>query len=132
VSIAGYDDTVTKIAYRDPATGKVIGYKADNATVVKNVAGMISSWIGSRDLDLNGVDPALAAAVLPEIDSGMIALRKMRRQIAKLAATVTVDGIPCDWCGRPVLPSTGTRPRLYCSRSCRQRAYEERRAGRLK
>ena len=121
---------MTKIAERDPATGKVIGYKADNATVVKNVAGMISSWIGSRDLDLNGVDPALAAAVLPEIDAGMIALRKMRRQIARLAATVTVDGAPCVWCGRPVLPSTGTRPRLYCSRSCRQRAYEERKAGR--
>jgi hypothetical protein len=29
-------------------------------------------------------------------------------------------------CGRPVPASLGTRPRRYCSRNCRQRAYEER------
>lgn len=34
----------------------------------------------------------------------------------------------CRWCGRPVdqLPGRG-RPRLYCKRACRQRAYEARR-----
>ncbi|MHB1986950.1 MAG: hypothetical protein ACYCSF_03035 [Acidimicrobiales bacterium] len=41
----------------------------------------------------------------------------------------------CQWCGRQVVPSPGPgRPRRYCKRSCRQRAYELRRrqgAGRL-
>lgn len=31
-----------------------------------------------------------------------------------------------DGCGRPVPESLGTRPRRYCGRSCRQRAYEAR------
>jgi hypothetical protein len=36
----------------------------------------------------------------------------------------------CEWCGRPIAqPETG-RPRLYCRPSCRQRAYERRRAAR--
>lgn len=36
----------------------------------------------------------------------------------------------CAWkkCGNPFLPSRIGRPSLYCSRTCRQRVYEERRA----
>ena len=34
----------------------------------------------------------------------------------------------CPWCRRPVAPTTGPgRPRVYCRRSCRQRAFEGRR-----
>ena len=35
----------------------------------------------------------------------------------------------CMWCRRPIaVPSAQTgRPRLYCRRSCRQRAFEQRR-----
>ena len=34
----------------------------------------------------------------------------------------------CQWCGRPLPPPTGSgRPRVYCRRSCRQRAFEHRR-----
>ena len=34
----------------------------------------------------------------------------------------------CAWCGRPIGPSSSAgRPRTYCKRSCRQRAYEARR-----
>ncbi|WP_431777004.1 hypothetical protein [Streptomyces cucumeris] len=45
--------------------------------------------------------------------------------------TPPVDGdgdgaSPCAWCGRPVRQSGTGRPREYCRRSCRQRAYEER------
>ncbi|MDO5077368.1 MAG: hypothetical protein Q4D83_08790 [Corynebacterium sp.] len=33
----------------------------------------------------------------------------------------------CEWCGKPIDVSRGRgRPRRYCSRSCRQRAYEQR------
>lgn len=35
----------------------------------------------------------------------------------------------CIWCNRPVPESSG-RPRDYCRRSCRQRAYEARTATR--
>jgi hypothetical protein len=35
---------------------------------------------------------------------------------------------PCKWCGRPFPSSSGAgRPREFCRRSCRQRAYEARR-----
>lgn len=38
------------------------------------------------------------------------------------------DGRRCLWCRRPVPPKAGTgRPRVYCRRSCRQRAFEHRR-----
>ncbi|WP_031069178.1 hypothetical protein [Streptomyces sp. NRRL S-118] len=30
---------------------------------------------------------------------------------------------------RPLPPSLGTKPRIYCSRNCRQRAYESRKIG---
>lgn len=34
----------------------------------------------------------------------------------------------CAWCRRPLPPPTGSgRPRVYCRRSCRQRAFEHRR-----
>ncbi|WJZ02597.1 hypothetical protein [Corynebacterium freiburgense] len=33
----------------------------------------------------------------------------------------------CEWCGKPiVVENTRGRPRRYCNRSCRQRAYEQR------
>jgi hypothetical protein len=38
------------------------------------------------------------------------------------------DGNPlCAWCGGPVPPSLGTKPRAYCKDGCKQRAYEARR-----
>ena len=33
---------------------------------------------------------------------------------------------PCGWCGGPVPPSRGTKPRRYCKNGCKQRAYEAR------
>jgi hypothetical protein len=37
-------------------------------------------------------------------------------------------GPRCPWCRRPVAARSGPgRPRLYCRRSCRQRAFEHRR-----
>jgi hypothetical protein len=39
-----------------------------------------------------------------------------------------VTEVPCAWCRRPVEPRDGPgRPRRYCRRSCRQRAFEARR-----
>lgn len=36
----------------------------------------------------------------------------------------------CAYCGRPFEASGGVgRPRMYCRRSCRQRAFEQRRSG---
>lgn len=32
----------------------------------------------------------------------------------------------CSWCGKDLPPAHRGRPRKYCSRSCRQRAYEQR------
>ena len=38
----------------------------------------------------------------------------------------------CEWCRRPIAVGSIGRPRRYCKRSCRQRAYEARvRAGEL-
>lgn len=34
---------------------------------------------------------------------------------------------PCAWCGSPVVDPPSGRRKLYCRRSCRQRAYESRR-----
>lgn len=34
----------------------------------------------------------------------------------------------CEWCGKPIEQTGKGRPRLYCDRSCRQRAYEVRTA----
>jgi hypothetical protein len=34
----------------------------------------------------------------------------------------------CGWCGKTIVQSGKGRPRLYCDRSCRQRAYEQRTA----
>ena len=40
---------------------------------------------------------------------------------------VTVTQSPCAWCRRPVEQAGGPgRPRRYCRRSCRQRAFEAR------
>ncbi|SNY72911.1 hypothetical protein SAMN05421748_14454 [Paractinoplanes atraurantiacus] len=38
--------------------------------------------------------------------------------------------MPCGWCGSPVEQPPAGRLRRYCNRSCRQRAYETRTAGR--
>lgn len=34
--------------------------------------------------------------------------------------------VPCAWCRRPIERRPTGRPRLYCRRSCRQRAFEQR------
>ncbi|MBK6670164.1 MAG: hypothetical protein IPG46_11045 [Actinobacteria bacterium] len=39
------------------------------------------------------------------------------------------EPVMCRWCGRPVASAPIGRPRAYCRRSCRQRAYESRRRG---
>lgn len=36
------------------------------------------------------------------------------------------DGRLCAWCGGPVPPSRGSKPRRYCKDGCKQRAYEAR------
>ncbi|MBV9513296.1 MAG: hypothetical protein JO280_04505 [Mycobacteriaceae bacterium] len=36
---------------------------------------------------------------------------------------------PCLWCGRDVIDAGMGRRRQYCRQSCRQRAYEQRAAG---
>jgi len=42
--------------------------------------------------------------------------------------TAPVEADRCGWCHRPLTPRTGVgRPRLFCSPSHRQRAYEARR-----
>jgi hypothetical protein len=45
-----------------------------------------------------------------------------------VTVTKSSEGERCGWCHRPLPPSTGAgRPRRFCSRSHRQRAYEARR-----
>ena len=58
----------------------------------------------------------------------------MPRRTATPWYTVTVTEsdqiLRCRWCGRELAPSTGPgRPREYCRRSHRQRAFEARRLG---
>lgn len=45
------------------------------------------------------------------------------------AAHPSRDEIPCPGCGSPVPRSPRGRPRTYCSRACRQRAYRARHRG---
>lgn len=39
------------------------------------------------------------------------------------------DSAHCEWCGREIALSPRGRRRKYCDQTCRQRAYEHRRAG---
>ncbi|WP_327707547.1 hypothetical protein OG530_41000 (plasmid) [Streptomyces decoyicus] len=47
--------------------------------------------------------------------------------------TQAADDAPlCEHCKRrPVPPSRGTKPTMYCGRNCRQRAYEKRQAEKI-
>lgn len=41
------------------------------------------------------------------------------------------DDTQCQWCGKDIHYSGRGRRRRFCSQSCRQRAYEQRRGGRM-
>lgn len=43
---------------------------------------------------------------------------------------MTTQTRPCARCEAPVPESLGTKPRRYCTDSCKQRAYEERKLAR--
>lgn len=73
---------------------------------------------------LDAIKPDDAAAYLAGLREHAALLRRLVSKCQDVAVTVT-DGAPCAHCGRPVMPSESGR-RLYCSRSCRQRAYEAR------
>jgi hypothetical protein len=80
-----------------------------------------------RALDVSAIPPGVAQEALAEFDRAMPALRRFRRELRRRVARVTVtDGPTCRHCDGPMPPSS-PGVRLYCSRSCRQRAYEARR-----
>jgi hypothetical protein len=70
--------------------------------------------------DTGWSDPATSGPTLPKVSAmnfgvGGGSMRELQR--------------PCGYCGHPVVQPGGTRRLLqYCGRSCRQRAYELRRA----
>ncbi|MGI8752150.1 MAG: hypothetical protein ACR2MN_07535 [Acidimicrobiales bacterium] len=76
----------------------------------------------------DGVDPEVAAEALHQLRSAMTVFRKLERGLAQAAQAVTVTSEPCEHCGRPVRSSSTGQVVRYCSRSCRQRAYEARKA----
>lgn len=47
-----------------------------------------------------------------------------------MVVTVTISttnpAVSCAWCGKELVLTGRGRPRKYCSRSCKQRAYEQR------
>lgn len=75
-----------------------------------------------------GVDPIVAAETLDLVRAAMTTFRKLERALTEISQAVTVTGEPCEHCGRPVRSSSTGQVVRYCSRSCRQRAYEARRA----
>ena len=49
---------------------------------------------------------------------------RVRRRV--ITTPAVGEGQPCGYCGGPMPPSRGTKPRTHCSRSCVQRSYEAR------
>ena len=61
--------------------------------------------------------------------------RHSRRNIVTVTLLRTRRIEACAWCGRPLpvsVPGRAGRPREYCRRSCRQRAYENRSSQRVR
>jgi hypothetical protein len=68
--------------------------------------------------------PLVSAVVLPprdETQPGSAAVIPLRDETAACAAAR-----PCRVCGRAIVGAATGRPRSYCSRSCRARAYRAR------
>lgn len=93
-------------------------------------------WWGARDslYERLGAYPVVTAlweagAWDEPADPFEFGLARLLDAIELLASDETRDEI-CDVCGTPLPGAMTGRPRAYCSRACRQRAYRERRARR--
>ena len=100
----------------------------DSNRIVERVAGELDAATTGLDLiDWPGVDGAALAPLVRDLDNAMVVLRRFQRDVhAVTDPVILTDRPPCQHCGRPVRPSETGRKVLYCSRSCRQRAYEAR------
>jgi hypothetical protein len=102
--------------------------RLDSNRVVRAIANQsIGMATGLDRIDWSQVAPDLAAETVPLLDAAMTAMRQVRRELRRIAAVTVTDGPPCRHCDAPVPLSASGRQPLYCSQSCRQRAYEARR-----
>lgn len=46
--------------------------------------------------------------------------------VGHVTISTTKPAVSCAWCGKELVSTGRGRPRKYCSRSCKQRAYEQR------
>lgn len=108
----------------------------DPNRVLIATASAIVETAGGLDADalpvsVSDADPRVAAEWAPLVRAAIPALRRFSRKLDALAAPVTVTGTAsCQHCGRSVTPPPSGRAVMYCSQSCRQRAYEARKAAR--
>lgn len=84
-----------------------------------------ASLLTQRPPDLALLKPEARQNCLELLDGAMPALHRLQRELRRLARVTVTGGPTCRHCGGPMPASSGAR--LYCSQSCRQRAYEARR-----
>ena len=78
------------------------------------------------EANLGAIDPVKIRECLAAVDEAMPSLRRFQRRLRAATRVTVTDGARCRHCDGP-MPSGSGSGRLYCSRSCRQRAYEARR-----
>lgn len=113
---------------RKKAEAEAEAQRARNWQILSGQARGIAdiAWRLADDLPgLSLVNPEVRQNCLELLDEAVPALHRLQRELRRLARITVTDGAKCRHCDGPMPPSSGAR--LYCSRSCRQRAYEARR-----
>lgn len=81
-----------------------------------------------RDRPVDGLTRPREARAAPSERAGDGSCQEDGKRANIVTVTQLAEGARCGWCHRPlVLPEGPGRPRIFCSPSHRQRAYEARR-----
>lgn len=89
--------------------------------------GVARAWATQSDQrrSLSLVSPEGIEQGLADLDAAIPALRQLQRELRRASLATVTDGARCRHCDGP-MPLGAGAARRYCSRSCRQRAYEAR------
>jgi hypothetical protein len=79
---------------------------------------------------LTSTDVQARQELLAALDTAVPVLHRLHRELRRLVRVTVTDGSRCRHCDGP-MPVGSRKGRLYCSRTCRQRAYEARRDERV-
>lgn len=103
------------------------GYRGADRAVVGLVEPVVTAAeaISTVAVDFDRVTPAVAADWAPRLRSALPAFRRILRSLEEVErAAAGPDTRRCRYCNEPIPASAGGAS--YCSRNCRQRAYEAR------